>query len=482
MSTLSHRASQVGLVLIFLLALIPFTPFKVDDAYISYVYARNLATGHGLTYNGITVEGYSNPLWTVLLSPFISFGVDPLIVARAFSIISGAIALLLVFKLCALLIDKPGYLLPFIATANAAVLSPFAAWSMGGLETVFLSLLLVLLIYNEWDEGPADKWTSPLILLAIALTRPEGLMLFPIWLLYRLSRTDKRKQTALEAVVFLVPFSLFLLWRWMTYGYLLPNTAYLKLGPTLEDSVEAGIWLFRFLGLRPAFAFLLVIGIAVSLIRKSIAKHSLVFILGIISGFVAFVIFSGRDWMPHHRYIAPVAPLMALFIAVALDAIGKIKFRMGMAVIAVIAIGAEVLLANTIYKPVSDDFGRFTDGLIEAGKWINQNTSLSATIAVVDAGAIAYYAERATVDILGLNDVHIAHSSTKSDSDYVLAYQPEVIQLHAEYTQTGELLPTPRGIPTQEILDHQVFRKCYLPDQARPPGPYYPFLFLRTCN
>ena len=41
----------------------------IDDAYISFRYAVNLANGFGLTYNpGQLVEGYSNFLWVILLS------------------------------------------------------------------------------------------------------------------------------------------------------------------------------------------------------------------------------------------------------------------------------------------------------------------------------------------------------------------------------------------------------------------------------
>src|SRR4051794_37248022 len=43
--------------------------FTIDDAYISFRYAENLASGHGLVYNlGERVEGYTNFLWVVLLA------------------------------------------------------------------------------------------------------------------------------------------------------------------------------------------------------------------------------------------------------------------------------------------------------------------------------------------------------------------------------------------------------------------------------
>jgi len=40
----------------------------VDDAYISFRYAHNLASGQGLVFNpGEYVEGYTNLLWTLLM-------------------------------------------------------------------------------------------------------------------------------------------------------------------------------------------------------------------------------------------------------------------------------------------------------------------------------------------------------------------------------------------------------------------------------
>lgn len=47
-------------------------PFYIEDAGISFAYARNLAQGDGLVSypGGERVEGYSNALWVFLLEPF----------------------------------------------------------------------------------------------------------------------------------------------------------------------------------------------------------------------------------------------------------------------------------------------------------------------------------------------------------------------------------------------------------------------------
>ncbi|MEM6930295.1 MAG: hypothetical protein AAF602_25375, partial [Myxococcota bacterium] len=50
----------------------------VDDAAITFSYARNFAHGEGLVpfVGGERVEGYSNPAWTFFLVPFAFVGLD----------------------------------------------------------------------------------------------------------------------------------------------------------------------------------------------------------------------------------------------------------------------------------------------------------------------------------------------------------------------------------------------------------------------
>jgi arabinofuranosyltransferase len=51
--------------------------FGSDDAFISYRYAENLINGHGIVFNpGERVEGYSNFLYVLLMTPGLYFGDD----------------------------------------------------------------------------------------------------------------------------------------------------------------------------------------------------------------------------------------------------------------------------------------------------------------------------------------------------------------------------------------------------------------------
>src|SRR6185369_18091148 len=57
--------------------------FITDDAYISFVYARNFAEHGELVFNlGQYVEGYTNFLWTLLIGLGMKAGVDPVLSAK----------------------------------------------------------------------------------------------------------------------------------------------------------------------------------------------------------------------------------------------------------------------------------------------------------------------------------------------------------------------------------------------------------------
>ena len=79
----SSRLIRHHVLTVTLIALVPFGwlayqfNWVVDDAFISFRYARHLAEGHGLCFNvgeNPRVEGYSNFLWILVLAPFEMMG------------------------------------------------------------------------------------------------------------------------------------------------------------------------------------------------------------------------------------------------------------------------------------------------------------------------------------------------------------------------------------------------------------------------
>ncbi|MGC9082851.1 MAG: hypothetical protein ACP5ME_06695 [Anaerolineae bacterium] len=179
------------LIGLFVVHLILFKGFIVDDAFITFRYVQQWVHGHGLVYNvGERVEGYSNFLWIVSLAPFARLGVELTLAAKAMGALLCLLTLLLVWKAS----GQIGH--PRIAPWLLAVSSPFAAWALGGLETPLFTFLLFLsgsLFLKEEEEEKG--WLSGPLFGLLALSRPEGLLfalstvLFRIWYLYRLKKT-----------------------------------------------------------------------------------------------------------------------------------------------------------------------------------------------------------------------------------------------------------------------------------------------------
>ncbi|MCS6910429.1 MAG: hypothetical protein NZM11_07655, partial [Anaerolineales bacterium] len=406
-----HVALSVATGL-FLILVWFYWPFSVDDAYISFTYAKNLVAGRGLTYNGVLVEGYSNFLWTLLSAPFIALGGEPLFWARLVSVVCALLNLWLTEKLIRQLNPGIGTSETLPALASLATWAPFVMWTVGGLETALMSMLVTACVYLELRAPSAAFSWSWATALAAALTRPEGVLLFPLVLGFQTLVTRRFwRHIAISGLLLGGLYGLFLLWRFATYGEWVPNTAFLKLDPGPETAARGGAWLLGFFALRPLLGVIMLLALfALLRDRRRLAPGRLL-VMGGLAAFTFFVLYSGPDWMPQHRFLVPALPLLSVVLARALYAFDWKAERWAKVVTQSLVIGSlvlELFFAATGYIPFARHFGRFTEGLVEGGLWIRQNTAPTDVIAVVDAGALAYYSERRAVDILGLNDSHIA--------------------------------------------------------------------------
>ena len=207
-----------------------------------------------------------------------------------------------------------------------------------------MTLEVVLLVYFETQPDSRLMRWSVIVALACALTRPEGAMLFPILIAHRLLyRRQPVHQLVRQGAWFVIPFAAFLLWRYATYGYWLPNTAFLKLNTTFETLSAAVNWLWGYVQLRPLMAVVLVIGLVGIVHDRKWADRSWSLVLSVIGAFVVFVLYAGPDWMPHHRFIVPIIPLFGLLVGRALDLFQRLFLRRTVQIIALGSVTARAV-------------------------------------------------------------------------------------------------------------------------------------------
>ena len=119
------------------------------------------------------------------------------------------------------------------------ILSPaFACWSTGGLETMMFTFFLTLGWLALLRDGRLDRRPrSPLFFAISALVRPEGILAFGLSMLLlggRWLAVDRTRRTfqalCLGALSFALLYGPYFAWRISYYGWLFPNTYYVKTG------------------------------------------------------------------------------------------------------------------------------------------------------------------------------------------------------------------------------------------------------------
>ncbi|MBI3451101.1 MAG: hypothetical protein HY049_19580, partial [Acidobacteria bacterium] len=240
--------------------------FLIDDAYISFRYARNLALGRGLVFNlGERTEGYTNFLWTLFAAAAIRLGLDPGVACQGLGIACAVATLLVVHRFGRDL--GAGRWGALLAPAMLAVNRSFAAWATSGLETRLFTLLVIAAAWRlhaerrRLDEARAVFPFSGILIAAACLTRPEGYLALAVAgagvAIASLRKGGGRPYPlGWAAAAVAIPLA-HLLWRHDYYGDWVPNSFHAKV-PGLR--LESGwIYLRAFAGahLGPAAAALI---------------------------------------------------------------------------------------------------------------------------------------------------------------------------------------------------------------------------------
>jgi hypothetical protein len=155
--------------------------------------------------------------------------------------------------------------------------------------------------------------------------------------------------------------------------------------------------------------------------------------------FHVVIILEGGDYMIFYRMYVPLLPVIFLLLGPATEVLLKLSGLENKPMEGTIVAVFHILLVIFISLPwwpfsesIADSadayehrlgkhyrtyktFDRFTDDDIRLGKWLKQNAHPGTYLAVGLAGAIPYYSELKTIDVLGVTDAHIAHSKLKKD-------------------------------------------------------------------
>jgi arabinofuranosyltransferase len=412
--------------------------YQVDDAYIVYRYASNLAHGEGFVFNpGERVEGVTCFLWAVALAPFALARIPLPVAAPILTAMAGLGIVALVPGLSARLAGKEradgwGYAAAGLLAAHPS----FAYWSVGGLETVPYALLLLLALRDQIAEqgiapacaprsGRRSAWWAGVA----GLVRPETPLVALGLLAGRLAdgpgrgRRGKSRDLLLWAgavALFLVPFLLF---RRLYFDDWLPNTYYAKTGRGLGGSLQAGrLYSLAFLAsLAPGFgsatepAVWIGVGILIALLAYGLPRPGLRSAALLTAAVGAAVLLEGGDWMFLHRFWVPALPPLVLLLAAAARSAASAAPALRRAA----AAGLALLAASFVVAGLRERDGpnglrtnaagyRFAHHRVAA--FLRERGVPGDTVALMDVGIIGYESGLRVLDISGLTDPRVARA------------------------------------------------------------------------
>jgi hypothetical protein len=451
----------------------------IDDAFITFRYARNLAAGQGPVFNpGQRVLGTTTPLYMGLLTlasvPFGAGGAPfPEIALTINAAADAATCVLLVFIGMALGFPAAGW-----GAALAWAISPMSVtFAIGGLETSVYILFLVSIFYFRLKGRLL--WTGVFSGLAL-LTRPDALLfLVLIWIdLFLFPSFKSGLRNALRAVILpsipllilCVPWFLFAAWY---YGSPLPHSMFAKVlayhlgrdaglirllqqygSPFFEDlTFGAGILAVTI----PLYMFLSALGVLA--VRKKPGAWT-----GLAFPWLYLLAFSLANPLIFRWYLATPLPFYFLFLFIGLGVLLRMANpqtpvrwlrRAFFAGIALLIVGMSLrewtlspdhgpaapaptmawIRLELLYRQVAED--------------LKPRLRSGERIAAGDVGVLGYYTGAEILDTVGLNSIEASKYYPLPDSLYATNYaippdliiqeQPDYLVMLEVYGRNGLL-------------------------------------------
>ena len=420
-----------------------------DDSMISMRYAWNFSHGFGLVWNpGEYVEGYTNPLMTLLMSlSTLAFDkVNAVLAVQISGIVFMLVNAYLVMAIAGQLVSRQEeryrQLLQTLAFLCALSYYPLAYWSLMGMETGLLAVLVSGSVLSALRYGEGNPWwgVSTVVCLGLAFwTRPDAaiyagpILLYVFWATYVSGRGFRVPFTLVGG------FGLFIfaqeLFRWAYYGTLLPNTYVLKVtGVPLLTRIENGTkFVLPFLGevwVLPALA-------GVGLIIVGFRAQKLL-LAGIFVTALCYQVWAGGDPWNYWRILSPAVPLLFVLATVA---VLRVALRPSLVVLVVVVV---VVSANqrflgelAFFEPTYEVESHYVT--VGQALLCEEFLTENASVGVSSAGILPYYSGLYAVDFLGKSDPYVARLSPPYIPSW--GYLPGHIKYDLGYS-IQELKPT----------------------------------------
>ena len=464
------------IALLAILARVLPTPRTIDDAFITFRYARNLLAGSGFVFNvGQHVLGTTTPLYTLLLAGLagvLRYGNYPWLALLVNTLADAGTCLLLIpFGTILTGQRRVG-----VAAALLWAIAPMSVtFAIGGMETsVFILLLVVTGYLYLLGRTRLAALTSGLLLLA----RPDGALLVgPLAIDLLVQSWRARRFPAAEIGILLATLLPWIVFATLYFGSpiphsiaaksvayrLPPDAALVRLvqqygTPFFEQDLLGRFW--------PLAGFILYLTLTLLGSLRSVRANRRAWPIALFP-WLYFVAYSVANPLIFRWYLAPPLPFYILLILAGLDrllsdllaAIRGWRWNLPFSPLA-IPVGAFVFLSLHAWTLHPDHgptepapqmaFHQLELYYADIGRSLAPQVTPNTVLAAGDVGALGYYSNARIIDTVGIVSPEATAYYPLDPALYVINYaippklildtRPDYVILMEVYGRAGLLL------------------------------------------
>lgn len=501
----------------------------IDDANISLNYAKRLANGEGFRFNtgGEKVEGFTSMLWVLICAAFYSISASPELLILVFLLLVNAGTLTIVYRELTWDMREANNqitgILPLLifSVFLVAVGPSFMTWSVltlmeNGVWNLFFTVAVICTVrlYRRPNITPVGKAALLAAIPSMVLTRPEALawsILFLLLIFIAAFRNRSGYWLPILALLLFVSSAVGLtLFRLHYFGYPLPNTYYAKVSGNrfynFVNGLEYAIgFLITYNPVITCLFWALVSGALYQLyfgrglrrifhddkaMEKPALSISLVGLFVVAGIFLVFI--TGGDHFGGFRFYQGLILLLAWGIpAIVWFWKNRVEKPGRMLFSGVVAIVGISLFANSLFTlkkipqtHLNYEFYLAADGRNLASLLNRGFPREKPSVGMVAVGGFGLVYEGETVDLMGLNNTLMGHSSgdrmgiknhAAFNKDVFYQLNPDILLPRPVQDETAAILLNTNLLNTNNF-ENQALKNIV--NDARFVETYHPYMIV----
>ena len=460
-------------------------PRTIDDAFITFRYAQNLISGHGLVYNpGEAVLGTTTPVYALLMAGLGLLGGGA---QASFPVIATIVNAIADSLTCCLLIklgETLGYRRAGLSAAIIWAIAPFSVtFAIGGMETSLFVLMMVSTFYLHSTNRPI--WASLSASLSL-LTRPDALLFIGPLAIERLRllavrwRRDRQipPSSVKEITIFGFPVACWAIIGYLAYGNPIPHSILAKVAayhlpsdaaltrllqhygtPFLGQEILGNWWIGAGFVL---YLTLFIIGASGTIQKKKITWPLFVF------PWVYLAAFAIANPLIFRWYLTPPLPIYILGIFIGVERLGQHWKPPALLAIAASLAFFSTLFGWTLHPDHGPNHPAPKMAYIElellyqkAAEELQGRIEPDQVLAAGDIGALGYYTGARILDTIGLISPQSLSYYPIPESAYVINYaipKELILESNPDYFVTLEVYIR------KTLFDDETFNAKYMLD------------------